>query len=88
MFSVLTTPLYVAILTYHYELIPKELLETLIISRSKVPFPPLIEALFLEITIELLREAGARLPTKVGLTVGYSRWYCNWTGICRGKSYK
>ena len=46
MFSVLTTPLYVAILTYHYELIPKELLETLIISRSKVPFPPLIEALF------------------------------------------
>ncbi|PEI88229.1 spore germination protein [Bacillus toyonensis] len=69
-FSVLTTPLYVSILTYHYELIPKELLETLIISRSKVPFPPLIEALFLEITIELLREAGARLPTKVGLTVG------------------
>ncbi len=69
-FSVLTTPLYVAILTYHYELIPKELLETLIISRSKVPFPPVIEALFLEITIELLREAGTRLPTKVGLTVG------------------
>ena len=57
MFSVLTTPLYVAILTYHYELIPKRTLETLIISRSKVPFP-LIEALFLEITIELLREAG------------------------------
>lgn len=69
-FSVLTTPLYVAILTYHYELIPKELLETLVISRSKIPFPPVIEAMFLEITIELLREAGARLPTKVGLTVG------------------
>ena len=45
-FSVLTTPLYVSILTYHYELIPKELLETSIISRSKVPFPPVIEALF------------------------------------------
>lgn len=69
-FSVLTTPLYVAILTYHYELIPKELLETLVVSRSKIPFPPVIEAFFLEITIELLREAGARLPTKVGLTVG------------------
>ncbi|MED1270106.1 spore germination protein [Bacillus mycoides] len=69
-FSVLTTPLYVAILTYHYELIPKELLETLVISRSKIPFPPVIEAFFLEITIELLREAGTRLPTKVGLTVG------------------
>ncbi|MDM5194618.1 spore germination protein [Bacillus hominis] len=69
-FSVLTTPLYVAILTYHYELIPKELLETLVVSRGKIPFPPVIEAFFLEITIELLREAGARLPTKVGLTVG------------------
>ncbi|CAM3774951.1 spore germination protein [Mesobacillus zeae] len=70
LFSVLTTPLYVAIITYHYELIPKELLETLVVSRSKIPFPPVIEALVLEVVIELLREAGARLPTKVGLTVG------------------
>ena len=68
-FSVLTTPLYVSILTYHYELIPKELLETSIISRSKVPFLQSLKH-FLEITIELLREAGTRLPTKVGLTVG------------------
>ncbi len=35
-----------------------------------MPFPPIIEALFLEVTIELLREAGARLPTKVGQTIG------------------
>ena len=39
-------------------------------SRANVPFPPILEALFLEITIELLREAGARLPTKVGQTIG------------------
>jgi hypothetical protein len=39
-------------------------------SRSKVPFPPLIEALLMETTIELLREAGARLPTKIGQTIG------------------
>lgn len=32
--------------------------------------PPLIEVLFLEITIEFLREAGARLPTKIGQTLG------------------
>ncbi len=69
-FSIMITPLYVAIVTYHYELIPKDLLSTLIISRRVIPFPPILEALFLEITIELLREAGARLPTKVGQTIG------------------
>src|SRR5699024_1961669 len=34
------------------------------------PFPPIFEALILEFLIELLREAGARLPTKVGETIG------------------
>ncbi|HEU5140767.1 MAG TPA: spore germination protein [Bacillales bacterium] len=70
LFSVLASSLYVAVLTYHYEMIPKNILATLISSRSNIPFPPVIEALFLELTIELLREAGARLPTKVGQTLG------------------
>ncbi|SFC35773.1 GerA spore germination protein [Bacillus sp. OV322] len=70
MFSVLSTPLYVAILTYHYELIPQDLLNKLVASRSGIPFPPVMEAIILELTIELLREAGARLPTKVGQTIG------------------
>ena len=69
-FSILVTPIYVAVLTYHYELIPKDLLSTLITSRREVPLPPILEAIFLELTIELLREAGARLPTKVGQTIG------------------
>ncbi|MFC0559829.1 spore germination protein [Halalkalibacter alkalisediminis] len=70
MFSVLSTPIYVAVLTFHYELIPRDLLSTIIASRSNIPFPPILEAIFLELTIELLREAGARLPTKVGQTIG------------------
>lgn len=70
LFSVLVTPVYVATLTYHYELIPEDLLGTLVSSRRAIPFPPILEALFLETTIELLREAGARLPTKVGQTIG------------------
>ncbi|QHV44331.1 spore germination protein [Bacillus cereus] len=70
LFSICATPLYVAVLNYHYELIPSDLLETLILSRAQVPFPPLIEALFLELAIDLLREAGARLPMKVGQTLG------------------
>ena len=69
-FSLLLTPAYVASLTFHYELIPADLLISLALSRARVPFPPLMEALLLEGIIELLREAGARLPTKVGQTIG------------------
>ncbi len=64
------TSLYVAITTYHYEMIPENLLVSLTESRSRVPFPPIIEALLMETTIEMLREAGARLPTKIGQTIG------------------
>ncbi|QNF29971.1 spore germination protein [Metabacillus sp. KUDC1714] len=69
-FSIFATPLYVAVLTYHYEVIPGDLLGPIISSRANVPFPPVLEVIFLEITIELLREAGARLPTKIGQTLG------------------
>lgn len=68
--SIFLTPMYVAALTYHYEIIPVPLLEPLISTRIRVPFPPLLEALVMETSIELLREAGARLPTKVGQTMG------------------
>jgi Bacillus/Clostridium GerA spore germination protein. len=68
--SALSSSLYVALLTYHYQLIPKDLLGSLISSRSSVPFDPVMEVLILEVMIELLREAGARLPTKVGQTIG------------------
>ncbi len=64
------TAVYVAVITFHYEVLPEDLLITLAESRARVPFPPLIEALLMEITIELLREAGARLPTKIGQTIG------------------
>jgi spore germination protein len=70
MVTLLFTALYVSVTTYHYEMIPQALLPTLLESRSRVPFPPVIEALFLEFLLELLREAGARLPTKVGQTIG------------------
>ena len=68
--SVYLTPFYVAALTFHYEVIPQAFLVPLSESRALVPFPPIFEALLLEIIIELLREAGARLPTKIGQTIG------------------
>ncbi|MCH6267345.1 spore germination protein [Neobacillus citreus] len=70
LFSIFVTPFYVAILTFHFEVVPKDLLGPIIFSRANVPFPPVVEVLFLEIVIELLREAGARLPTKIGQTLG------------------
>ncbi|MBO9129339.1 spore germination protein [Bacillus sp. 165] len=68
--SIIFTPTYVAALTYHYEIIPSALLVSIGLSRANVPFPPVMEALLLELLIELLREAGIRLPTKVGQTMG------------------
>lgn len=68
--TVSLTSLYVSVTTYHYEMIPHNLLASLTESRSHVPFPPIFEALLMEGTIELLREAGARLPSKIGQTIG------------------
>ena len=70
MFSIFASSIYIAVATYHYEMLPKDLLPPIIFSRHNVPFPPVLEVLFLEITIELLREAGSRLPSKVGQTLG------------------
>jgi len=68
--SVVITPLYVAVISFQYDIIPTKLLITIGQSRARVPFSPILEALLLEFLIELLREAGARLPTKVGQTMG------------------
>src|SRR5699024_3693661 len=68
--SLMLTPLYVAVVTFQYELIPTQLLVSLGNSRATVPFSPILEAILIELMIELLREAGARLPTKVGQTMG------------------
>ncbi|WP_127534240.1 spore germination protein [Paenibacillus kobensis] len=60
---------YVAVLSYHQEMIPTSLLLTIAQSREQIPFPALVEALLMEITFEALREAGIRLPRQVGSAV-------------------
>ncbi|WP_081092417.1 MULTISPECIES: spore germination protein [Peribacillus] len=70
LFSIFSSSLYVAVITYHYQVIPTDLLPILISSRGVIPFPPILEAIVLEGTIELLREAAVRLPAKVGSTIG------------------
>jgi len=60
---------YVAISTYHPEMIPTNLLVSLAGAREAIPFPALVEALLMELTFEALREAGIRLPKQVGSAV-------------------
>ncbi|WP_374712575.1 spore germination protein [Symbiobacterium terraclitae] len=61
--------LYIAVTTYHHELIPTNLLLRLVAAREGVPYPALLEALFMELTLEALREAGVRLPKTIGQTI-------------------
>lgn len=62
--------IYIAIISFHVDIIPLKLLLSLGVSRERIPFPPYIEAFIMELTIEMLREAGIRLPAKIGQTVG------------------
>ncbi|RAV20388.1 spore germination protein [Paenibacillus contaminans] len=62
--------MYIAVISFNYEVIPLKLLLSIGESRERVPFPPILEALLMEVTLEMLREAGIRLPTPVGQTVG------------------
>ncbi|WP_134701152.1 spore germination protein [Ammoniphilus sp. YIM 78166] len=67
--SLLLPSVYVAVLTYHQEMVPTTLLISMASSREQIPFPALVEALIMEITFEALREAGVRLPKQVGAAV-------------------
>ena len=62
--------MYISITNYHHELLPTDLLFAIAGAREKVPFPTIIEILILEISFELIREAGIRIPGVVGPTLG------------------
>lgn len=61
--------LYIGITTFHQELLPTQLLISLAAQREGVPFPAFIEALLMEVTFEILREAGIRMPRPIGQAV-------------------
>ncbi|MGO4546222.1 spore germination protein [Paenibacillus sp. 2TAB23] len=67
--TLLLPALYIALSTYQIELIPTDMLLTLMASHEKVPLPALLEAITMEVTFEALREAGVRLPRLIGQTV-------------------
>jgi hypothetical protein len=67
--SLLFPSIYIATTTFHPEMIPTKLLLTIVASREGIPFPAFIEALLMEVTFEVLREAGVRLPRAIGQTI-------------------
>jgi spore germination protein KA len=64
--SMLLPSLFIAVTTFHQEMLPTPLLISLASQREGVPFPAVVEAIAMEATFEVLREAGVRMPRVIG----------------------
>lgn len=67
--ALLLPSVYVAVATFHQEMLPTTLLLSIAAARETVPFPALVEVLIMEIAFEALREAGVRLPRQIGSAI-------------------
>lgn len=68
--SILLPGIYLATILFHQEIVPTYLLYSISASRENVPFPSLVELLLMDISFELIREAGIRMPNPIGSTLG------------------
>ncbi len=68
--TLLLPGIYIAITSFHQEILPTELLFSILASRQNVPFPVIVEILVMEVSFELIREAGLRVPSPIGPTIG------------------
>ncbi len=68
--ALLLPALYIATTSYHPGMLPTALAMYVAGSRANVPFPAFLEAFLMEGALELLREAGIRLPAPIGATIG------------------
>lgn len=69
-FAMALPGLYLAVTNFHTQILPTTLLLSFAAARTGVPFPAVVEVLLMEISFELLREAGVRLPGAMGNTIG------------------
>lgn len=67
--SLIAPSVYIAATTFHQEMIPTNLLFAVAAQREAVPFPAFVEAVMMEVTFEILREAGIRMPRAVGSAI-------------------
>ncbi len=63
--------IYVALTTFHQEMIPTPLLLAIAAAREGVPFPTVVEALLMLLAFEILRESGVRLPAPIGSAISF-----------------
>lgn len=68
--TLLVPSIYIAVTNYHVEMLPPDLLLAIAGAREMVPLPAILELLMLELAFELIREAGIRVPTPIGPTIG------------------
>lgn len=61
---------YIALVSYHPGMIPTALAISVAEQRLRSPFPAFMEALFMEVLIELFQEAVVRLPQKISGAAG------------------
>lgn len=69
-FALLLPGLYVSVTSFHIEILPTELLYSILAARESVPFPVIFEILIMEISFEIIREASLRVPSSIGSTIG------------------
>lgn len=69
-FALLLPGLYVSVTSFHIEILPTELLYSILAARESVPFPVIFEILIMEISFEIIREASLRVPSPIGTTIG------------------
>ena len=69
-FSMALPGLYLAVTNFHTQILPTPLLLSFWEARIGVPFPAALEVILMELSFELLREAGVRLPGAMGNTIG------------------
>ncbi|MEE0865708.1 MAG: spore germination protein [Clostridia bacterium] len=68
--TLLLPGLYIAVTSFHQEILPTSLMFSILGSRENVPFPIIVEILLMEFSFELIREAGLRVPSPIGPTIG------------------
>lgn len=64
--ATLVPGLYVAIITYHFSMIPSLFMFRLAVSRAGVPFPTFLEVIIMMLAFQFIKEAGLRLPQPIG----------------------
>ncbi|KNY28970.1 spore germination protein [Pseudobacteroides cellulosolvens] len=69
MIALFTPGAYIALSVFHVAMVPTDLLLSIAATRELVPFPVFLEVLIMEISFELIREAGARVPSPLGSTI-------------------